>query len=330
MSLRSILILFVLMQVSLFAGAERACLMMTTGEGAGTGFIIKQGDGFYLVSNQHVIDGPPPHKYTKADGEELKPLKGWVAADRDIVIYSLAGEYPDYLETETDFDSISLGEEVLIYGNSQGRGMRYSEAKIVMKGRSEIEISGGIVPGNSGGPIIRKKNGKMLAVATYATVQKQKASNITEYVEAAGLPKVRFYGVRIDTISKPIDFDLRSFLVESSQLEIDRKQLDRAAIMVVMLYAKIGGDPTPFLRKVASLADAGHQRTFALLEPSKFYPGTYATSTLADFRRSADSYFAISAKPVSYIHRQKQIDLANDRKLLWALYAEMLRNIPVR
>lgn len=316
--------------VGLKANTEDACLVMSNSAGVGTGFIVKQKGGFYLVTNQHVIDGPAPHKYEKSDGTVLKPLKGWLAGDRDIVIYTLAGEHPDYLEVESDFDKVALGEEVVIYGNSLGEGMRFSEAKIVRKSKSEIEISGGIVPGNSGGPIVRKKNGKLLAVATYATVQKETPRNISEYIESAGLPKVRFYGVRIDTITAPLDFDLKEFLQEGAQLKADGNQLDRAAVMIAMLAVKLGSEQTPALRKFIQQADQSHHRTLALLQPSGLYPGSYSTVSLGAFRGSADTFFKISAKPVSYIHKAQQADLINDQKFLWAIYADVLRYVPVR
>lgn len=324
------LLLALLLTCSAYANPENACLVMSNSAGTGTGFIVKQRGGYYLVSNQHVISGPAPHKYEKSDGTVLKPLKGWLASDRDIVIYSLEGTHAHYLEVETEFDSVALGEEVMIYGNALGEGMRLSEAKIVRKTSSEIEISGGIVPGNSGGPIIRKKNGKMLAVATYATVHNTQFKSITDYVEAAGLPKVRFYGVRIDTITSPVDFDLKQFLQEAAQLEADAKQLDRAAIMLIMLSMKLGADLSPELREYVRRAEQSHNRALSMLEPSGLYPGTYSQVAVNAFRRASEPFFSVTAKPVSYIHRNKQAALVNDQKFLWSIYGELLRSVPVR
>ncbi|MDF3055871.1 MAG: hypothetical protein K0R17_86 [Rariglobus sp.] len=324
------LLLALLIACTAYANPENACLVMSNAAGTGTGFIVKQRGGYYLVSNQHVINGPAPHKYEKSDGIVLRPLKGWLAGDRDIVIYSLDGTHAHYLEVETEFDAVALGEEVMIYGNALGEGMRLSEAKIIRKTSSEIEISGGIVPGNSGGPIIRKKNGKLLAVATYATVHNTQFRSISDYVEAAGLPKVRFYGVRIDTITSPVDFDLKQFLQEAAQLEADAKQLDRAAIMLIMLSMKLGADLSPEISQYVRRAEQSHHRALSMLEPSGLYPGTYSPVAVNAFRRASDPLFSITAKPVSYIHRNKQTALENDQKFLWSTYAKLLRSVPVR
>ena len=68
---------------------ENACVVVSNAAGTGTGFILRQKDGFVLVSNQHVIDGGAPHKYELSSGKVLKPLTGLLAKDRDVVVFDL-------------------------------------------------------------------------------------------------------------------------------------------------------------------------------------------------------------------------------------------------
>gem|GEM_PF-5667756 len=303
---------------------------MTNSAGAGTGFIVKEKESYYLISNQHVINGGPPHRYELFNGAVIKPLKGWIATDRDIVVYRLEGGFEYYFESEKDMDSVGLGEEVIIYGNSLGQGMRISEAKIIAKSRGEIEVSGGIVPGNSGGPIIRKKTGKVIAVSTYATVQKDNPRTISDYIKAAALPKVRFYGVRIDTIQNPAEFDLRKFLQESAQIDADRAQLERAVTFLVLLANHIGVRLDPELQALLRRADQGHRRVFGLLMPSGLYPGTYHPQTVDAFKKAGDEFFRIQSKSTAYILKSEYQNLVYDQRLLYSIYLDLLRYVPQR
>jgi hypothetical protein len=312
------------------ANPEDACLIMTNAAGSGTGFIIKEKGGFYLVSNQHVINGKPPHRYEMPNGSTIKPLKGWTASDRDIVIYRLEDKFDYYLEVEKEIDSVGLGEEVIIYGNSLGQGLRLSEARIISKSKAEIEVSGGIVPGNSGGPIIRKKTGKVIAVSTYATVQKGNPQTISDYIKAAALPKVRFYGVRIDTIKNPAEFDLKIFIQESAQIDADRAQLERSVTLLVLLANRLGTRLDPDLQALTNNADLGHQKAFNLLTPSGLYPGTYSPYTIEAFKKAGDSFFQIQSKPTAYILKSEYQNLVYDQRLLYSIYMDFLRAIPQR
>jgi hypothetical protein len=219
-------------------------------------------------------------------------------------MFELPGNYDQFLEIERDMNDVALGEEVVIYGNSLGGGIRLSEAKIIQKSQNEIEVSGGIVPGNSGGPIIRKKNGKLLAVSTYATVRSGSPQTISDYIKAAALPEVRFYGVRIDTLQQPIQFDLRKFLAETNIIEEDKKRLQRGLVFLVLLAMKLGVNSTPEMQAIAARSDFSQQNVLAHLKPSGLYPGTYDIQTVATLTAAGSSFFVLTGNPTSYIHKK--------------------------
>jgi len=205
---------------------ESACIIMSSAIGVGTGFVLQRDDSeFVLISNQHVISGGAPHRYERLDGSLLKPLGGWLADDRDLVMFRLDDVQDSFFELEPDVDAVALGENVVIYGNSTGEGMRLSRAELVRKTTSEIEVSGGIVPGNSGGPILREKTRRVIGVSTYVTVQSGSPATIEDLIKAALMPKVRCFGVRIDTVGNPAEFDFRRFIAEGAAVEADAQRM---------------------------------------------------------------------------------------------------------
>jgi hypothetical protein len=311
-------------------GRENACIVMSNPRATGTGFIVRQQNGFVLVSNQHVISGPAPHKYERPDGTALRPLTGIIANDRDLVAFQLDQSFTDYLEMEPDVNAVELGEDVIIYGNSLGQGVRISNAKLLSKSRSQIEISGGIVPGNSGGPILRAKTGRVIGVSTYATVPQSRGRTIDQIIAASGVPTVRFYGVRIDTLADVAEFDLRLFLGESNSMDADERRLQQALCLLALMHQKLGGSRSQRVAELAGRADRDVVEAVRLLRWSTFYPGTVSAIDLDAFRRSAGRFFDLGPRPRSYIHAERWRAIAEDRAGLVDLFNDLLRSVPVR
>lgn len=321
---------FALSTASVSANPERACVIITTANGTGTGFILKRNDNFFLVTNQHVIDGPPPHKYEKFDGSVLEPLTGWIAPDRDIAIFHLKNKQEHYLELETDIHSVGLNEDLIIYGNSLGQGMRISEAKLIARSLREIEVSGGIVEGNSGGPIIRKKTGKVLAASTFVRIQTGSPKTAREIWQSDALPKVRYYGVRIDTIENPDELDLRRFVSDSVQLEADNMQKKRAEIFLILLIRFLGYELYPDEIMIIRNADRGHRNVFDQLKPSGLHHGEYNKWIVERFINAGVDFFRLKSKPSAYTHKIQYRDLHAEQKMYYEFFLELVREIPMR
>lgn len=309
---------------------ENACIVASTASGTGTGFILRQPDGYTLVTNQHVIDGGAPHKYELPDGRLLKPLTGRIATDRDLAIFDLEGRFENAFEMEADLNDVALGEEVIVYGNSLGQGMRLSKAQIVAKGKYTLEVSGGIVPGNSGGPIVRAKNRKVVGVSTFATVAGDNPRTVQGIITAKALPKVRFYGVRIDKLSDVTEFDLPTFVGSHNSLAADEARLDRGWRLLILFWQKLGNRLTNELATAARSADPGVVQTVELLQWSKFTIGTINVVDVNVFRRAADPFFAPVGPARAYIHARKKEELESYRAALAKIYRDLLGQIPAR
>src|SRR6185312_7757504 len=95
-----------------------------------------------------------------------------VAEDRDILV-ATQKTFTDGIEASEAVDKdVSIGDAVVVLGNSQGRNVVTEiEGKVTGVGPELIEVDAKFVPGNSGSPIIHVKSGKVIGVATFVTVR---------------------------------------------------------------------------------------------------------------------------------------------------------------
>jgi hypothetical protein len=97
-------------------------------------------------------------------------------------------------------------------------------------GPERIEIDNPIFHGNSGGPVFHPKSGKVLGVVTYAmpvdlSDDLDKSSFANRNSAIGG--KMRYFALRIDTVTQWIDVDPHAFGVETAFLERFQKQSER-------------------------------------------------------------------------------------------------------
>lgn len=139
-------------------------------QGTGTGFLCAMEGGVYLVTNRHVADQRGKITALFQDGTKIT-FSGEsimdMAVNRDLVrfkidtpktVLSLADDVPD------------IGENVEFYGNAGGKGViTVTTGKVLAVGQERIEIDSQIQSGNSGSPLIRVSDGKVLGVTSLST-----------------------------------------------------------------------------------------------------------------------------------------------------------------
>jgi len=138
--------------------------------GVGTGFVCLMEGKKYLVTNKHVADQRGKIKAYFLDGELLSfndDSMIEVAQNRDLV----------RVEIQTKREGIELsditpdiGERVEFYGNAGGgKVITVTVGKILAVGQERIEIDSPIQGGNSGSPLIKASDGKVIGVTTIST-----------------------------------------------------------------------------------------------------------------------------------------------------------------
>jgi serine protease Do len=154
---------------------EAAVVMVRTPMGLGSGFIISS-DG-YVITNDHVIQGET--KVTVVlfekgkDGTLNKRILDKVKivatnAYEDLALLRLEGEKDLPTTYLADSDEIRVGQGCYAIGNPHGLERTVSEGIVstlnrVMDGRTHLQITAAVNPGNSGGPLFNLK-GEVIGV----------------------------------------------------------------------------------------------------------------------------------------------------------------------
>jgi len=136
-------------------------------EEAGSGFVIKLGAEFYVVTNRHVIKNANTRdiKIKLADGRVVNPTKAWSDPDTDTAVMSIDASHL-VASRLGNSDEMEIGDFVLAVGSPFGLSHSVTFGIISAKGRRELELGddvrfqdflqtdAAINPGNSGGPLI--------------------------------------------------------------------------------------------------------------------------------------------------------------------------------
>ncbi len=220
--------------VKLTDDQARAVVLITGDNGEGTGFMVKTPDGPAIITNIHVIADNPNLKITTNTGARVTVLSMKGASDRDLAMLAIKDANYNYLEVSTDISqTVQPGDEVITPGNSQGgEVMLNTGGKILGLGPERIEFDNPIYHGNSGGPVFHPKSGKVLGVVTEAikvntTDDLDKASFASRNSAISG--SMRYFGLRLDTISAWVPIDSDRFQNETAfldQFHKDSRALD--------------------------------------------------------------------------------------------------------
>ena len=139
----------------------------------GTGFLCNMGGKKYLVTNRHVVNFPKDVQVCFLDGRMFSfphntPVE--VAVNRDLVRFEITN-VTKCLEIALDVPDI--GESIEFYGNAGGQSViTVTSGRIMAVGLERIEIDASIQSGNSGSPLIRVRDGKVLGVTTISAFNK--------------------------------------------------------------------------------------------------------------------------------------------------------------
>jgi S1-C subfamily serine protease len=193
----------------------KSTVTIETSNGSGSGFVYREGDAFWLVSNTHVLSGSTAVTNLNIRDIDSKviPLTGEMKAnlDADIAMLRIKPEFKTkyFLSSAAE---VQTGEKISVAGNAQGVGIiSFLEGKVAGLGSFHsvpiIESSAKFVPGCSGGPIINS-SGDLIAISTYMMMPMKSSS--ASLFQDSSFTKPRRIGVRASEIKncKSMDFPL--------------------------------------------------------------------------------------------------------------------------
>jgi hypothetical protein len=213
----------------LTADQARAVVLIKGDNAEGTGFLIKTPDGPFVVTNLHVIANNPNIKITTSAGATITMLSAKGASDRDLAMLAIKDEGYGYLDCAADISkTVQPGDEVITPGNSQGgEVMLNTSGKVLGIGPERVEFDNPIYHGNSGGPVFHVSSAKVLGVVTEAmpvdlSNSLDKASFASR--QSAISSKMRYFGLRLDTVPSWVPLDWNRFQAETAFLDNFDKQ----------------------------------------------------------------------------------------------------------
>lgn len=187
-------------------------------QGAGTGFIARQGSNVYLFSNIHVFMGNTGLSFANNRGTQFKPLALEAANDRDLVRVTIANAPAQALAIA---EPRGINQPVIVCGNAEGEEvMRQMEGVLLGVGPTKVETSAKFVKGHSGSPILTT-NGVVLGIATYV-----KRGNSNWVTTNTPFTVTRRFGYRVDNVPAWIRVSPDWFVAEGQRIVARERQLD--------------------------------------------------------------------------------------------------------
>lgn len=185
-------------------------------KGRGSGFIATYLDKPFLFTNTHVLSGNTQVKARSLSGKEIVVKGVSMAEARDVSLLPQE-TVPEGMEILKDMDTeVSIGDDVVVLGNSLGSGVVTEIAgKVTGVGPDLVEVDAKFVSGNSGSPIIHVKTGKVIGIATYATLRKMEG-----FGEDSKFNNVeRYFAYRLDNINSWRNVTWPAFAKEAGSVE---------------------------------------------------------------------------------------------------------------
>ncbi|MDF1755482.1 MAG: serine protease [Verrucomicrobiales bacterium] len=218
------------------------CVVLIEGDaGSGTGFLVSSSDKSYIYTNAHVVAGNKQLKMVNRHGDEFfdvetTELAGEGFADGDILRFKLKHRRKKGLILDEGTINIADGEKISAIGNSHGAGViKILDGEVTGLGPDRLEISSGIVQGNSGGPIVHAETFTVVGVSTFA-----KRGRDDIWSKGTGFDKVRRFGLRPRAIRNWDRIDVRNFMAEAEVFR-DMKANVRLIHLMKFLEVKIDG-----------------------------------------------------------------------------------------
>ena len=204
--------------------------------GHGSGFIV--GDGKYVITNQHVIEGAKKIAVRNGTGKVTNASVAAFSKDYDLAILELASPYPKNFSIDSkSFEIPKAGDDVISIGYP-GIGITFEQPTITQGIISKVFddemgiflTTAAINSGNSGGPLFNL-NGKLVGVS-FAALDKKKWLD-----EMGQIPTDMGYAIKSNMIKKVFEHK-ESVPVKSAKFnkaKLYEKMLPSIALVVVLL-----------------------------------------------------------------------------------------------
>ncbi|MEM8867125.1 MAG: trypsin-like peptidase domain-containing protein [Verrucomicrobiota bacterium] len=209
---------------------QNGVCIIETSDGVGTGFLCEMDGRVYVFTNSHVIGGGEDLSITTISGIELQPVLIELAEDRD-----LARILVDRMRFALEYTKKSkIGDKVTVYGNSGGAGVvTQLHGKVTGVAHDLIETDAEFISGNSGSPILNKKN-QVIGVATYAVLDADPSDWVSKDTRFDG---VRRFAVKIDDKIEWMPFHADALKAINREIVVKEQILEECVYLMMQYYS---------------------------------------------------------------------------------------------
>lgn len=176
---------------------------------SGSGFLVRAGERLCVVTNVHVLCAARSVSLRNADNDTFRVVALELSPTQDLarLVVEVKPRDGGTVEPLVLGEGVpALDDKVTVYGDSLGTGnMTRLKGKILGLGADRLEVSSGIVPGNSGGPIVAA-DGTVIGVAAH--VQKGQSDWLTTGTRFA---EARRFGERLTPETPFVAADIALF-----------------------------------------------------------------------------------------------------------------------
>jgi len=183
---------------------------------SGIGFIAQLKDGIALVTQARVIDGETRFSARTGSGTPIHEDHLLFADTADIARIGDAKLTSGLAIADPVDGLVNIGDEVVVLGNNNGSGTAVPiPGRVTAIGPDAVDIDAPFAPGDSGGPVIHVKTGKVIGVAAYLRIRQ-----IDPDDESGSAMRVieRRCAYRLDTIAHWNEVDPQTFAREGAAI----------------------------------------------------------------------------------------------------------------
>ncbi len=260
----------------------RSIVLIEGNHGVATGFVTTYRDKLFVATNLHVLGDNQKLVVKTIDGETLavSGIIGAVGADIALLRVTRPELAPPQLPLASDvIQSSKIEDMVTVVGNRLGGGVATQvNGKVLGLGPDRIEVDARFQPGNSGSPVIQRKTGEVIGIATYlenVQIDESKLKNGSAGVRQSG--EKRWFAYRFDTVARWETIDWARWQAQTKRLNDFRENS-------LALLALVEGN-TP--------EAASHPKLRALIDE---YKASLRDTTILSSGRSADEIIAIQLR----------------------------------
>lgn len=187
----------------------RAIVVIEGDSGSGTGFLVDDGGATYLYSAAHVISGNKTLTVKLRDGGRLTKFGAFQASEGSDLIRIAVEEEVGHALTLTSTSSI-VGRSIIAAGNSGGGGtVGFERGRVDGVGPESVEISAGVIQGNSGGPVLDAETFEVVGLVTHLVQGRE-----DKWAKETRFSDIRRFGCRLDRTWKWRELPIGRFLAE--------------------------------------------------------------------------------------------------------------------